>query len=228
MYCKNCGKELFKGAEFCTSCGLIFGNGCDFCPSCGHKVGEEKICNYCSFDLTKYPTTLEMEGKEIGEDLSACPFCGKETPNHTRYCAFCGEYIFKKGDKLVQNSNAKTSNSSYQAQVIPLTKGQKIRNKIIAILVAVILIAGIGYLIYEGTKKELIFNATDGGFAVVRGSWGGKDLVIPSTYKDKPVTEVDNFAFSNYERLETLVIPEGVKIIDNGAFFNCVNLKEVY
>ena len=228
MYCRNCGTELFKGAEFCTSCGLVFGNGCDFCPSCGKKIGEGKTCTHCGFDLTLYPSTSEMLGGEMPLATSPCPHCGKDTPSGTRYCAFCGEYIFKKGGVVLNSSTIKTATTpTSQAPAVPLTKGQKIRNTIIAILVAIILVTGIAYLIYEGTKKELIFNATDGGFAVVRGSWEGEALVIPSTYKDKPVTEVDNFAFSNYEKLETLVIPEGVKIIDNGAFFNCVNLKEV-
>ena len=53
------------------------------------------------------------------------------------------------------------------------------------------------------------------------------DIVIPATYKGKPVTLIDNGAFYNCVTMTSLTIQEGVKAIQPYAFRGCVRLESV-
>lgn len=53
-----------------------------------------------------------------------------------------------------------------------------------------------------------------------------KDVQIPSTIDGKPVTEIYN-AFYGDENIESVVIPEGVTVLDKEAFALCKNLSKV-
>ena len=53
------------------------------------------------------------------------------------------------------------------------------------------------------------------------------NLVIPSSYNNKPVTAIGHQAFSGCERLTSITIPYGVTSIGSGAFRLCTNLSSV-
>ena len=53
------------------------------------------------------------------------------------------------------------------------------------------------------------------------------ELVIPTTYNNKPVTEIGAGAFRNASFLTSIVIPESVTHIGEGAFRGCSNLKSI-
>lgn len=57
------------------------------------------------------------------------------------------------------------------------------------------------------------------------GSFDGEDLVIPATYKNLPVTTIENQAFENCETLKSVVIPDSVTYIGHTAFSGCFNLQ---
>ncbi|MDE7163290.1 MAG: leucine-rich repeat domain-containing protein [Clostridia bacterium] len=50
------------------------------------------------------------------------------------------------------------------------------------------------------------------------------EMVIPSVYNGKPVEEIGHFHFDN---LESVTIPDSVKVIGEQAFSGCSNLKNV-
>ena len=52
------------------------------------------------------------------------------------------------------------------------------------------------------------------------------EVVVPSEYKGLPVTKICTVAFYN-SQLTSIVIPEGVKTIDQKAFYNCPNLEKI-
>ena len=58
------------------------------------------------------------------------------------------------------------------------------------------------------------------------GTFTGTDLIIPSTYKGLPVTEI-GYAFSNCNLLESVYIPNSIISIAEGAFMGCSNLQSV-
>ena len=53
------------------------------------------------------------------------------------------------------------------------------------------------------------------------------ELVIPETYEDKPIKEVQAFIFKGSEKLKSVTIPEGVENIYVFAFSDCSSLKNI-
>ena len=59
------------------------------------------------------------------------------------------------------------------------------------------------------------------------GECTDKDIVIPDTYKGKPVVAISDACFAFCDEIESIVIPEGVVAIGESAFINCYMLKNV-
>ena len=85
---------------------------------------------------------------------------------------------------------------------------------------------------YEGATEttDLEFTLSpDGSYYVVTGI--GKatvtDIIIPSTYKDVPVTAIGDGAFDGCKSITSVSIPEGITSIGTYAFRNCYALKSV-
>ena len=56
---------------------------------------------------------------------------------------------------------------------------------------------------------------------------GEKAIALINITIPKSITEIDDWAFSEYSRLEKIIIPEGVKEIGEYAFFSCINLSDI-
>ncbi len=56
---------------------------------------------------------------------------------------------------------------------------------------------------------------------------GNKNLVIPSNFYGKPVTEIGASAFNECSLLQSIEISEGVEIIRENAFAECTNLERI-
>ncbi len=66
------------------------------------------------------------------------------------------------------------------------------------------------------------------GYAIADiGEYGNPDVVIPATYKGKPVTEINANAFSGYTFITSVNIPESVTSIGGSAFDGCTGLTSV-
>ena len=70
--------------------------------------------------------------------------------------------------------------------------------------------------------------ARDGTYYILSGigTVTDEDIVIPSTYNGLPVMEIGNSAFSEYQFIRSVVIPEGVTRIWDG-FSGCTKLEAV-
>ena len=70
--------------------------------------------------------------------------------------------------------------------------------------------------------------ARDGTYYILSGigTVTDEDIVIPSTYNGLPVMEIGNSAFSEYQFIRSVVIPEGVTGIW-GGFNGCTKLEAV-
>ena len=80
-----------------------------------------------------------------------------------------------------------------------------------------------------GTKGLNYELSSDGaGYVCVGlGNATTTDIVIPATYKDKPVLAIENGAFYNCVTLTSVTIQEGVQMILPYAFRGCVRLETV-
>ena len=80
---------------------------------------------------------------------------------------------------------------------------------------------------HDGTEGLEFYLLEDGTYGVAVGTAKYlKEVTIPSTYKNKPVTNVITSGFSN-SSLETIIIPNSVTSIGNSAFSNCDSLTSI-
>jgi uncharacterized protein (UPF0333 family) len=96
---------------------------------------------------------------------------------------------------------------------------------------------------YEGVKKELKINIIERefyteGLQFVLNEQGNKyyisgytgidcDVVIPSIFNHLEVEGIKSYAFSGNNKIESIYIPDSVKVIYPNAFSNCLSLKNV-
>ena len=83
------------------------------------------------------------------------------------------------------------------------------------------------YIPTEGLSYEL--NSEGTGY-LVSGNEATKSLTeiyIPLTYNDLPVTEIKSNAFAEHTNLQKIVIPNGVEVIEEAAFYGCNSLTSL-
>lgn len=73
----------------------------------------------------------------------------------------------------------------------------------------------------------VIYYFKDGKYSAISCSSNAEEISIPSSIKGYPVTHIDLNCFNGLTNLRKVIIPGSVKVIDQGAFGNCKNLKEV-
>lgn len=67
----------------------------------------------------------------------------------------------------------------------------------------------------------------DGTYSVSKGGLGyAREIVIPATYNDKPVTQIMAKGFAN-ATFEKITIPASIQVIGPGAFNGCSYFKEI-
>ena len=67
----------------------------------------------------------------------------------------------------------------------------------------------------------------EGGVTVTAYNGMGKELIIPERIGGYPVTAIDTYAFFMHETLESVVLPDTLTVIGDGAFADCKKLSRV-
>lgn len=85
------------------------------------------------------------------------------------------------------------------------------------------------YYVVLDYEADFLYKIVDGK-AYITGFTGdySKVLVIPDEIDEYEVTGINDYAFANYNTIETVVLPEGVLNINEYAFYNCKRLKNVF
>lgn len=78
---------------------------------------------------------------------------------------------------------------------------------------------------YNGLAYTLIDNGTHYEVSVCAST--DTDIVIPSSYKGKPVTSIGDYAFFCCDKVETIVVPDSVTNIGDYAFSDCYALTSI-
>ena len=81
---------------------------------------------------------------------------------------------------------------------------------------------------YQSTKELQYKLSEDGKSYIVTGidaRFTGNEVIIPKRYNNLLVTGIDSWAFSNFTRLKTIVIPDSITSVGSDAFQGCENLK---
>ena len=59
------------------------------------------------------------------------------------------------------------------------------------------------------------------------GTCNDTDIIIPTKYKNLPVTSIGNWAFAGCEGLTSIIIPDSVTSIGHRAFYGCTGLTNI-
>ena len=79
--------------------------------------------------------------------------------------------------------------------------------------------------VYEAIYSDGV--VTEYKFVATTDRVKDKNIVLPESYKGKPVTAIENGAFSGNSNLISIKIPNSVTNIGERAFANCSNLASV-
>jgi inorganic pyrophosphatase len=79
----------------------------------------------------------------------------------------------------------------------------------------------------NGSSEGLTYTLSEDGTSYIVSGIGtctDTDIIIPSTYNEKPVTSIGNEAFARHSNLITVEIPNSVTSIGDYAFYSCSRL----
>lgn len=76
-------------------------------------------------------------------------------------------------------------------------------------------------------SKGLRYEEYGDGYEVSMGDCTESDIIIPATYKGRPVIAIRDFGFSSENGIKSVTIAEGVTTIGENAFWQCENLVSV-
>ena len=83
-------------------------------------------------------------------------------------------------------------------------------------------------VVVEGSTSDYETTTENGSITITRFiGFDKKEIHIPNRIDGKPVTAIGPWAFSECQEIESIVIPEGITTIYDGAFFACMGLKKV-
>ncbi len=90
---------------------------------------------------------------------------------------------------------------------------------------------------YKVIKTKSLLNLNDGviQYKQVNESYVVAEILnndnthisIPPKFNGLPVVEIGDSAFKNLDSLQSVTIPEGLKVIGNSAFYNCIKLNNI-
>lgn len=104
----------------------------------------------------------------------------------------------------------------------------KISSSILTLVMLCTIFAVAPFSVSAANEDDYSYSLIEGEYAEITRYYGDdKNLVIPSELDGYPVVSIGKNAFENEKSLESVRVPDGVMIIENGAFSDCTNLKNI-
>lgn len=193
------------------------------CSNCGaplEKEGNGFICKYCGRKFLK---------EEVFVNIA------KETGN-------ANVQITVSNDLEETNNAPEKKEKEVKAKKVkePKIKEPKIKNEngnpkkkrlimILAIALSVVLVATALLIVFWPKIKPLTYELSEDGtyYIVADANDRVESVVIPETYKGKPVKSIGNIAFKDCGGLVSIVIPNSVTSIGSDAFYDCNSLTSI-
>ena len=205
----------------CTATGLTEGKHCSVCgtvlveqevvPMTEHtytsKVTKQPTCTEegvrtytCSACGDSYTEDISANGHTVVIDEAVAPTCISTGLTEGKHCSACGEVF-------IEQKTLPTIDHNYVNGVCTMC----------------------GKRDESYATKGLVFTLSDDGtyYSVTDYTGSAKDVYIPSTYNDLPVTRIGDQAFNNCDVLTSITIGNGVTSIGERAFYNCSSLTSI-
>ena len=248
-YAATCTKAGLTDGKECTVCGTVTVKQ-QTIPAKGHteqtvagyaatctKAGltDGKKCTVCGV-TTVAQQTIPAKGHTEQTVAGYAATCTKTGLTDGKKCSVCGVTTVAQ-----QTINAKGHTLQTLAKKEPtctetgLTEGKKC-TACGTTIVAQQTIATKGHNFIDyicqncGLESCLKFElSSDGTYYSVagRGTYQDTNVIIPSTYKNLPVTAVKASAFRMNSDITSITIPNSVTSIGSDAFNNCTSLEEI-
>ena len=173
--------------------------GVKICPECGGKVSDTRNdCPHCNHKFIEFKN---------------CPDCNSEIDKNSFECPICGRYFFEE-DEEKKSENKKSKKKLRKPLIILIS---------CTVVSVIALICAISFI----TSPLEFEKKVDGTYEVVDCNENAKNIVIPKLYRGKLVTSIGEYAFKECYNLESVSIPDSVKIIKKGAFYYCIKLEKI-
>lgn len=75
--------------------------------------------------------------------------------------------------------------------------------------------------------NDFVYADVGEGYTLCAYYGDANEIVVPETYNGKPVIALEQWAFSDRVNLQSVTLPDSVKVIGEDAFANCMTLKTV-
>lgn len=115
--------------------------------------------------------------------------------------------------------------------VTSLLKGVLVMNRILKIVSLLMFIMICCCACFDPEPFSFTLNEDETGYILEKyydySSGAQADVIIPESYQGLPVVEIGTGAFVGNRDLVSVIIPEGVSVIDGNAFANCDHLASV-
>ncbi len=187
----------------CTETGLTEGAKCSVC---GAIIKEQTII----------PLTEHSYDNEADADCNVCDFVRDVSCKHNEFIILSPVEPTCTTTGLTEGKKCSSCEEVFQQQSIIEMLPHSYVNDVCSVC-------------YKHKTLNFTLNSEGKGYIVSSASdiIYSDELVIPSSYRGLPVTEIAAEGFANRAELLEVYIPSSVKTIGNKAFYNCSNLTSV-
>ena len=255
--CSTCGETLLEQREAplkahaeeiipsvessCTATGLTEGKKCSVChsvlvpqeesPIKSHEYYNNKdlTCNVCGYKRDcSHSETIVLEAKE-----ATCTSVGF---TEGKQCLICEEILVSQETVSVK-PHSETITSAVAPDCITTGLSEGVHCSVCGeVIVEQTILNALGHLYnsenicnvcgdYE--DKGVSFTLYNNEYYISSYKGSAAEIIIPSEYRGYPVTNINNYAFSNCESVTSIVIPDSVTRVGRGAFEKCNNLESL-
>ena len=238
VYCSVCDEELSRETIIVDALGHTEVIDQAVAPDCVNTgLTQGKHCSVCNEVLVEQTVVNALGHTEV-IDNAVAPTCTATGLTEGKHCLVCNEVLV---EQTVVNALGHTE--VIDSAVAPtctatgLTEGKHclVCNEV---LVEQTVVEALGHTYMNGNCSRCGVTSTeyftftllsDDTYAIKAKDVNNipANIVIPDSYKGKPVTSIGSFAFDYCDSLTSVVIPDSVTSIGESAFRHCGSLTSV-
>ena len=220
----TCITHGHTAAERCVDCGEIL-TGYGEKPLLDHSYvdRDDDTCDVCGF--VRYLECTHTFVVQLKPVEATCESTGLTSGWS---CGKCGKIFLEQVDVPAIEHNesdwfvdkAPTESEEGKAHTECTACGTVLKTKTLDVI-----LPGVDENGTDGLQFALNHDGNSYAVIGINPKTETKEIIIPKYYKGKPVTKIDDTAFSGNGNITRVTIPEGVLSIGKSAFRNCTSLK---